>query len=466
MTYGTLKHIAFNSCNNNELSSINSGTKYIESPKLDTHNVNEDLLNISDEDADIIIPTKTICNDYSVRDFQRLNANDSFNIFHNNINGLDSKHDLLNALHAGIAVEFDIIAVTETSLSTESVNFLSNIELDGYVNFSIPSSSSKGGSTIYAKSNLNVVERVDLNITHTDFECIWVEIKNVKSKNIICGSMYRHPWNNINNFDNFYIYLENIFNKLTKENKELYLCGDFNIDLLKIDDINSHKKFYELLCSYGLLPQIFYPTRECGESSTIIDNIFTNNLSSTILSGNIHTDISDHYSQFVFVKRDKIDYKTMSIYSRDYSKFCVDSFRDDVSIQNFNVEFDDVNHQFNDFYFKLAGCVERHAPIKKLSTKEVKLRHKPWISNELIKMIKIRNKLHRRKKRQSNNENIKRLYNLFRNRIIREMKKSKRDHYNKYFEKHRNDVKKTWNGIRSIINIKKLCSIQLNPAQR
>ena len=98
--------------------------------------------------------------------------------------------------------------------------------------------------------------------------------------------------------------------------------------------------------------------------------------------------------------------------------------------------------------------VERHAPSKKLSTKEVKLRHKPWISNELIKMIKIRNKLHRRKKRQSNNENIKRLYNLFRNRIIREMKKSKRDHYNKYFEKHRNDVKKTWNGIRSIINIK------------
>ena len=62
--------------------------------------------------------------------------------------------------------------------------------------------------------------------------------------------------------------------------------------------------------------------------------------------------------------------------------------------------------------------------------------------------------MHRRKKRQSNNENIKRLYNLFSNRIIREMKKSKRDHYNKYFEKHRNDVKKTWNGIRSIINIK------------
>ena len=33
------------------------------------------------------------------------------------------------------------------------------------------------------------------------------------------------------------------------------------------------------------------------------------------------------------------------------------------------------------------------------------------------------------------------------------MKKSKRDHYNKYFENNE-DVKKTWDGIRSIINIK------------
>ena len=52
------------------------------------------------------------------------------------------------------------------------------------------------------------------------------------------------------------------------------------------------------------------------------------------------------------------------VYSRDYSKFSVDSFRDDVSIQNFDVEFDNVNDQFNDFYFKLEGCVDRHAPLK------------------------------------------------------------------------------------------------------
>ena len=34
------------------------------------------------------------------------------------------------------------------------------------------------------------------------------------------------------------------------------------------------------------------------------------------------------------------------------------------------------------------------------------------------------------------------------------MKKSKRDHYNQFFENHSNNIKKTWEGIRSIINTK------------
>ena len=63
------------------------------------------------------------------------------------------------------------------------------------------------------------------------------------------------------------------------------------------------------------------------------------------------------------VNREKLDLKKVTVYSRDYSKFSDDIFRDDVSIQNFNVKFDNVNDQFNDFYFKLDGCVDRHAPF-------------------------------------------------------------------------------------------------------
>ena len=41
------------------------------------------------------------------------------------------------------------------------------------------------------------------------------------------------------------------------------------------------------------------------------------------------------------VNRGKLDLKTITVYSRDYFN--------DISIQNFNVEFDNVNYQFNDF---------------------------------------------------------------------------------------------------------------------
>ena len=69
-------------------------------------------------------------------------------------------------------------------------------------------------------------------------------------------------------------------------------------------------------------------------------------------------------------------------------------------------------------------------------------------------MIKIKNKLFHRKKRQPNSSKIKKLYNLFRNRVNRELKKAKRSYYTKYFADNSNNVKKTWEGIRSIINIK------------
>ena len=42
-----------------------------------------------------------------------------------------------------------------------------------------------------------------------------------------------------------------------------------------------------------------------------------------------------------------------------------------MSSQNWNVTFDNVNKQFNDFYWKLEGCVNRHIPVKELSTKGI-----------------------------------------------------------------------------------------------
>ena len=85
-----------------------------------------------------------------------------------------------------------------------------------------------------------------------------------------------------------------------------------------MDRTINYKKFYEQMYSYGLLPQITQPTRVTDNTATIVDNIFTNNMDDNILSGNIITDFSDHYTQFVSVAREKIDYKFIKRFNRDY----------------------------------------------------------------------------------------------------------------------------------------------------
>ena len=104
------------------------------------------------------------------------------------------------------------------------------------------------------------------------------------------------------------------------------------------------------------------------------------------------------------------------------------------------------NDLFLDFHLKLKGCVDRHAPIKQLTCKEVKLANKPWITPAISKMIKIRNNTFARKKRQPNNVNIKRLCNLF--RVSRELKKCKKKLLLSIFQENKTNIKNIWSGIR------------------
>ena len=70
-------------------------------------------------------------------------------------------------------------------------------------------------------------------------------------------------------------------------------------------------------------------------------------------------------------------------------------------------------------------------------------------------MISIRDRLFARKKRQPENEHVREVYNRVRNRVSRELGKSKKQHYESYFEEMNTNIKKTWEGIRKIVNVNK-----------
>ena len=72
--------------------------------------------------------------------------------------------------------------------------------------------------------------------------------------------------------------------------------------------------------------------------------------------------------------------------------------------------------------------------------------------------MKIRDDLYKQQAVEKDPENKSRLndrYKRYRNLIVSLLKRSKKNHYNSYFLMNQGNVKKTWNGIRSLINISK-----------
>ena len=66
----------------------------------------------------------------------------------------------------------------------------------------------------------------------------------------------------------------------------------------------------------------------------------------------------------------------------------------------------------------------------------------------MAKRDKYLNKFHK-----THNLDTEYLYKKFRNKVVFETRKSRNDYYNNYFNTHKNNMKKLWYGIRSIINV-------------
>ena len=79
----------------------------------------------------------------------------------------------------------------------------------------------------------------------------------------------------------------------------LYLCVNFNINLLD-HNYNKHVKYFiDSIYSLGCRPLIDKPTRVANDNNSLIDNITNNNYSHKY-NGILLNDISDHYHIFTF----------------------------------------------------------------------------------------------------------------------------------------------------------------------
>ena len=326
------------------------------------------------------------------------------------------------------------------------------IQIPGYEFEYVPTPLASGGVGMYID---NTLEYIVLGKCANDaFQALWIEIINRNKKNIICGIIYRQH-NDPNRFIN---YLDETVEKFSLTGKSLCVMGDFNVDLFKSDTCNYAQNFLLSCHSYSLLPSIDKPSRIYNDWATLIDNILVNTLDHQIHSGNIISDISDHYSQFCIIHSVRnISKSTRGQKMRDFYKFSESKFMNEVREINWDSIVQkyhcNVNKLFSSFYNKLDKLVNKHAPRKRLTKRDIKKFSKPWITTEIKQSIKERNRLLSQGKHEE--------YKYYRNKIVTLIRASKKKYYLEYFESNLNNMKNTWAGINNLINKKRKNSCKI-----
>ena len=113
---------------------------------------------------------------------------------------------------------------------------------------------------------------------------------------MVADSIYKYPKQTIPDFlDN---QLLPLLEKLSHENKQILMMGEFNINLISYKDKNT-ANFLDTMFSYSYLPLINTCTRVTGHLKALIDNIFYNKPILNITAVNISSVISDHLIQFL-----------------------------------------------------------------------------------------------------------------------------------------------------------------------
>ena len=124
-----------------------------------------------------------------------------------------------------------------------------------YVLEHVPTPLASGGAGFFVDQsiNYNVLEKT----SNEAFRVLWVEISFVNHKNIVCGIIYGQH----NSPDYFLTYLDKTIEILVSDDKDVYITGDFNIDLLKCESSQISQDFLLSLRSSYLIPTVDKATR-------------------------------------------------------------------------------------------------------------------------------------------------------------------------------------------------------------
>ena len=151
-----------------------------------------------------------------------------------------------------------------------------------------------------------------------------------------------------------------------------------------------------MIYSTGGYSLITKPTRFTSTSATNLDHIYTNAIQNLCRSGVLILDISDHLPTFCLIKNNcqKTRASDCVRMIRDVKHFNIKFFAEEIALNLQQLTYtDDPDLAIKKFLQIIIDATNKHAPLRKLSRKEMKLKSKPWITKGLLKSISTKNKL-------------------------------------------------------------------------
>lgn len=390
------------------------------------------------------------CSDSSMsaQNMLNLHLNDKgMKIGHLNIQGIANKIDQIRAMLNSNKNDVHILGISESKLNSDHPdkyfqinNFQSFYRKDRIL--TTDRQEEGGGIIVYVKDGMNCKRRTDLE--HNRLECIWIEIFPKNSKSFLVGNMYRHPnesvkWNEI---------FENEIEKILREQKEFYLLGDFNRDLL---NKKVGKGWLDFMEPFGLTQLINNPTRIAAHSETLIDHIYCNVKSNVNAITVPKLGLSDHFPIFVTRKCNSVIPKNShyNISYRSFKKFKETDFIADLETVPWNIIelFDDTNDVMDTWSKLFIDVVNCHLPIKQ---HRVKRKQQPkWLTPDILDAMKMRDRF----KSLNNDEQ----YKTYRNKVNALIKKSKKEQYTAIINEN-NKPSNVWKLFREVGASKKNAS--------
>jgi len=389
-----------------------------------------------------------------------------FTIVSLNSQSLRAKFDQIRIFMETNDCRIDVLILQETWLGINDNT--SYLHINGYDFISTPKRiSGHGGLAMYVKSTLSSNISSNLDPGSDIFEAQFIEITIDSShKKLLIGNVYRPPKDNIENYSKFIEEFSQIMSSLSRNNTNVVIGGDFNLNLLQINNKPIFHEFIDAIFTNAFLPQITLPTRFSEQSGSLLDNFFTKvtENSSNSTSGVILTHISDHLPIFT-----KIPLKLKGERNRGSFTFVTNhnaesNFIDEIKETDFHDHIDtgpDANASVN--YHILSSKLEIISR-KHFSKRQIKIRHykhkkSPWVTYEIIRSIRYKDKLYKKYKSTPTDSEYyitNKINFTTYSKIIKKMiREAKQKYYQNYFSRFRNDISKTWSKINEIIGKRK-----------